>query len=237
MMRAARAPGRSESAAATSLPKAGSKIPRAPYTPVERLLPGSVAAQLQCAAASAPTVTPQLAAEMDRRFAIAEQYGVSRRRLRNYLKRVRRANSTERSSHASPDTCTRHEDEDWKRKANVHHRRQASVAAILDQTFGQLAKCNPELWDRRAYLMLVGLVYERLATNEHEISNDDLVTLAKILAENRRVQARLDSTPYPPSDEPAAGAACRLPDRFADIVRQVYGTSFQPPGEGSAIGD
>ena len=237
MTRAARAPGRSECAAATSGPKAGSKISRTSYAPVERLLPDSVAAQLQCAAASAPTVTAKLAAEMDRRFAIAEQYGVSRRRLRNYLERVRRANSTEPSSNASPDTCARHEDEAWKRKANVHHRRQASVAAILDQTFGQLAKCNPELWDRRAYLMLVGLVYERLATNEDEISNDELVSLAKILAENRRAEARLNSKPHPHGDESAASAKSRLPDRFADVVRQVYGTSFQPPGEGSGIDD
>ncbi|MDO8630534.1 MAG: hypothetical protein Q7R41_08570, partial [Phycisphaerales bacterium] len=35
-------------------------------------------------------------------------------------------------------------------------RRQASVAVILDRTFGSMAKCNPELWERRAYLMLMG---------------------------------------------------------------------------------
>jgi hypothetical protein len=219
------------------VPKAGSKISRVSYRPVEYLLPDSVAAQLQCAAASAPTVTAELAAEMDRRFAIAERYGVSRRRLRNYLEHVRRANSAEPSTHANPDACARHEDDAWRRKANVHHRRQASVAAILDQTFGQLANCNPELWDRRAYLMLVGLVYERLATNEDEISNDELVTLAKILAENRRAEARLNGKPHPPGDESTVPATRRLPDCFADVVRQVYGTSFQPPGEGSGIGD
>ena len=78
----------------------------------------------------------------------------------------------------------------WKGKVRDYHRRQASVAAILDQTLGLFAKSDPRLWERRAYLMLVGLVYERLATNEKEISTDDLVTLAKVLAENRRAEAR-----------------------------------------------
>lgn len=118
--------------------------------------------------------------------------------------------------------------DDWSDKVRAHRCRQASVAAILDQTFGQFARCSPELWERRAYLMLVGLVYERLATNEDEISTDELVTLAKVLAENRRAEARLrdnhrpkeptESTP-PPTGE--------LPERFADMVRQVYGTNLQ----------
>ena len=118
-------------------------------------------------------------------------------------------------------------DEGWGEKVRAHRRRQASVAAILDQTFGRFADSGPELWERRAYLMLVGLVYERLAVNEDEISTDELVTLAKVLAENRRAEARsrLDL----PSDgpvEPTTPPIGELPDRFADVVRQVYGTKL-----------
>ncbi len=118
--------------------------------------------------------------------------------------------------------------ETWKGKVRKHHRRQASVAAILDQTLGHFAKSDPRLWERRAYLMLVGLVYERLATNDEEISTDDLVTLAKVLAENRRAEARaqgnlrLSETP-----ESLQSSTGQLPDNLADVVRQVYGTSLQ----------
>lgn len=118
--------------------------------------------------------------------------------------------------------------ETWKGKVQNHHRRQASVAAILDQTLGHFAKSDPGLWERRAYLMLIGLVYERLATNEEEISTDDLVTLAKVLAENRRAEARaqgnhrLSETP-----ESLRSSTGKLPDHLADVVRQVYGTKLQ----------
>ena len=120
--------------------------------------------------------------------------------------------------------------ETWNGKVRAHRRRQASVAAILDRTFGQLAKCSPNLWERRAYLMLIGLVYERLATNEEEISTDELVSLAKVLAENRRAEARLrehQRTEEAPQDTPPR--AGELPNAFADVVRQVYGTNFQVP--------
>ncbi len=116
----------------------------------------------------------------------------------------------------------------WNGKIRAHRRRQASVAAILDQTLGHFAKSNPELWDRRAYLMLVGLVYERLATNEDEISTDDLVTLSKVLAENRRAQARAKDNHHPSEGgQPLESPTGDIPDNLADIVRQVYGTNLQ----------
>ena len=112
----------------------------------------------------------------------------------------------------------------WADKVIAHRRRQISVADILDRTFGTLAKCSPDLWEQRAYLMLVGLVYERLAVHEDDITTDDLVTLAKVLAESRRAAARTrESKPISDAaqaDQPADG---QLPDRFADAVRQIYG--------------
>lgn len=118
-----------------------------------------------------------------------------------------------------------------------HRTRQASIACILEATFGSMAECNPDLWDRRAYLMLVGLVYDRLADQEREIPTVELVTLAKILAESRRAQGRpREGEPGPDTDEPTATRDGPLPVRFADVVRQVYGTNFQKPGDDPRAG-
>ena len=118
--------------------------------------------------------------------------------------------------------------ETWKETVQDHHRRQASVAAILDQTLGHFAKSDPHLWERRAYLMLMGLVYERLATNKKEIPTEELVKLAKVLAENRRAEARTQGnhriSETPESLQSSTG---KLPDHLADVVRQVYGTHLQ----------
>ncbi len=122
------------------------------------------------------------------------------------------------------------ESDGWRGKLGAHRRRQASVAAIIDRLFGGLGQCNPDLWERRAYLLLVGLVYERLATDDEEISTDELVRLAKALAENRRIEARRrdgkEREQPAEADSPPKGD---LPERFGDIVRQVYGTNFQTP--------
>ncbi len=118
----------------------------------------------------------------------------------------------------------------WPERLRAHRTRQASVASILDTAFGRLADCSPELWERRAYLMLVGMVYERLGAGEQEIPTDELVALAKVLAENRRVEVRSRAgDQLGGAVETGAGNDGRLPKRFGDIVRQVYGISFQTP--------
>jgi hypothetical protein len=109
-------------------------------------------------------------------------------------------------------------------------RRQASVAAILDGTFGRLAESHPDLWERRAYLMLMGTVYERLAAGPEDIPTDELIALAKALAENRRVEARSRDAKTDPDAAGVRGGG-DLPERFGGIVRQLYGTNFNDPGE------
>lgn len=210
--------------------------------PVDRLLPEAVLSELQKTIAAADRITPKIITELDRRLEISDRYGVSKRRLGNYLASLRkgRTPSVENSSQTAPGSarpaasqleCEGSSD-GWSKKVNAHRRRQASVAAILDQTFGQPAVCSPDLWERRAYLMLFGLAYERLATNEDEISTDELIALARVLAENRRVEARLRSQTQP-SDvtKPATGRTGELPTHFAGLVRQVYGVNFQAPRE------
>lgn len=107
-----------------------------------------------------------------------------------------------------------------------HRLRQASVAVILDQVFGPLAKCDPDLWDRRAYLLLVGSAYERMANNE-DITTDELVKLARVLAENRRSKAGVLSADSAKVDDTAQPGENRLlPDRFGEMVRDLYGTAM-----------
>ena len=126
------------------------------------------------------------------------------------------------------------EREVFDEKMQRYRERQASVASILDGLFGGLADCAPELWERRAYLMLVGLVYERLAVDEDEMPTEELVKLAKVLAENRRVEVKLqqavkDAQSGDSDTESEDNTEGDLPDHLADVVRQVYGTNFQPP--------
>ncbi len=126
---------------------------------------------------------------------------------------------------------------DYATKLRDHRTRQTSVAAILDNTFGPLAECNPDLWGRRAYLMLVGLVYERLGAHELEIPTEELVALAKVLAEHRRAEQREpDGAAVGNGKSDAAKRAVNgsLPDRIHDVVRQLYGTDFPTEGTETA---
>ena len=119
-------------------------------------------------------------------------------------------------------------------KVVENRERQVSVASILEVTFGTLAARHPGLWDRQAYLRLVGLVYDRLAASEAEIPTDELVALAKGGGGGHRAAVRVGDAPSKPN---AKGKAAlrnkKLPREFAHLVRQVYGANFQGSSEGS----
>lgn len=199
--------------------------------PVERLLPPAVIAELKGIVHKTPEITAKLAEEVDSRLGIARQYSLSRRRLLNYLRRLPRDKEPAKNQEDSVDRPA--PAADWPDKLLHHRKRQVSVGSILDAVFGPLGKCAPELWERRTYLMLVGLVYERLATSEVELPTKELVSLAKVLAENRRVETRVreadekTETEDAPTADPGA-----LPPRFGEIVRQLYGTNFQQGSDG-----
>jgi hypothetical protein len=148
------------------------------------------------------------------------QLPIAERKRRNAEKPKRRKRTADGSRVATKD--------DWEGKVRAHRCRQASVASILNRTFGRFAKSNPELWERRAYLMLVGLMYERLAVNEKEISTDELTALSKALAEQRRAEAQARDRRGVETDQ-AENRDGELPQDFAEIVRQVYGTNFHAP--------
>lgn len=198
------------------------------WVAVEKSLPESVALELRQATDAAGEITSKVVAELDRRFEIERHYRVSKRRLGNYLRRVRPSRA------APPDSdstgAENVEPQSFDQKMIAHRRRQASVSAILSETFGRFAESSPDLWDRRAYLMLVGLVYERLATNEDELSTKELVTLSKVLAESRRAEAQSHKRALGDEDSrDNTSPSDELPEHFAETVRQVYGTNFQMP--------
>ncbi len=226
-------------------------------TPVVEILPATLTDEIRTIVRALPSVTAKLAKDVDGRFDIESRFGVSKRRLRNYLQRLHDNCKPGPSSETKPSIAPRlpvdgqssSATQDNGRvaraaapaesgpaegdKLRAHRMRQASIASILDATFGPPADCNPELWDRRAYLMLVGMVYDRLTFSEDDLPAKELVALAKGLAEARRADARareheLDKES---KDSPSATAA-HLPENFAEIVRQVYGTNFHAPTEG-----
>ena len=208
---------------------------RCSRTPVEDVLPAALRAELRVAVESVDAITPALVDDIDNRFHVEGQYGITRLRLRNYLRRLRGTGQDHLA--CSPPDGNANTAKDWRQRIGAHRERQASVASILDATFGPMAKCSPELWDRRAYLMLVGLVYERLAIAEIELPTAELVALAKVLAEGRRADVRQrEKTQAKIPDEHGDPHAGDLPERFADIVRNVYGANFHDPEDSHGNG-
>jgi hypothetical protein len=66
-----------------------------------------------------------------------------------------------------------------------------------------------------------------LEANEKEVSTEELVTLSKMLAEQRRAEAQSHDSAESPTGPEAVGAKGDLPEVMGDAVKQVYGTNFQ----------
>ncbi len=125
---------------------------------------------------------------------------------------------------------------------DAFHKRMKAIGEIVDNTFGVVAAHQPDLWGHGAYLMLVGSVVACLAERHSELSTSELATLSKILAEQRSLtlkqaeadrkladQKRKISSEQLAVDAEGNGdpGGRRLPAHFGDVVRQIYGTSFQ----------
>ncbi|MEK6676521.1 MAG: hypothetical protein AABZ47_12825 [Planctomycetota bacterium] len=106
--------------------------------------------------------------------------------------------------------------------------RQKSIATILEKTFGPFGKSKPELWERQAYLQIVGMVYVRLVTQEKEISNEELAGLARILAGPRGIAtgSKGKGAHVETAVEKRKGTNLKKrTDEFLNTVREIYGTS------------
>jgi len=149
------------------------------------------------------------------------------------MAKTTRKKTTRKKSVARRSTRARTVETDCEEAVAAHRLRQASVAAVLDQVFGPFGASDPKLWERRAYLLLVGSVYERLATDP-ELGTDELVKLARVLAEIRRAKPPGRSSTSRGAVRETSGSCDgngRLPDRFADMVRDLYGTQLDSEPE------
>lgn len=211
----------------------GAKAPREAAIPkptrgrvnMEGLLGAELVHSLRVRVAAVDSITAERVRAIDEEFQITRSYGVPRRRLKSLLQRLaQRADGRPDGLRTSASGVNR---ADWRKRLGRHRRRQASVASILDSLFGRLADCDPELWERRAYLMVIGMVYERLATSEKDLSDESLLKLARALAQQRRGgSAAIKRTRSDPREGEAAADSTdgRMPERFARLIRQVYGT-------------
>jgi hypothetical protein len=190
--------------------------------------------ELQAEVDGVGRVTDSFVDALNARLQVTERYDVSLGRLRYYLRNLGKSSARVGDESASGLRACAASDVGEPTALREHRLRQRSVAAILEATFGPHADSNPDLWERRAYLMLVGMVYERLSCREADLETDELVRLAKVLAENRRVDVRARQTGATEECSEAAAHNGRLPDRFGDVVRQVYGTNFQMPSSETA---
>ncbi len=185
--------------------------------------------------AKAESITAKLVVAIDDEFQITNSQGVSRRRVKAMLLRLKTKAITATDEPRTNAPALKRVDNgepnaDWQKKLGRHRRRQASVASILDSVFGRLADCDPDLWERRAYLMVIGMVYDRLASSEQDLSDDSLLQLANTLAQQRRI-------PFRGSKRKGAdgnGAADygdsndgRVSNQFVKLIRNVYGTELK----------
>ncbi len=203
--------------------------------PVDQLLPPSIVAELRKVAASDRPITSAVAGELESRHDLHARYGVTPRRLLNCLKRWR----PQESSAASPLPEDRvPESAPSNQRLREFRQRQASIASILESCFGDAATCKPELWERRAYLMVIGLVYERLAACEDDLPTGELATLAKVLVDARRAlgERSKESEKSVPTAE-ATQPPGELPEPFCEAVRRVYGTNFRSPTETAGVSE
>lgn len=105
----------------------------------------------------------------------------------------------------------------------THRRRQVSIASLIQSLLGDLTAAQPRMWSRHAYLMLVGLIYERLATSESELSTAELVALSKALAEQRRADAGRGRTRR---RRQKGGSGKDAEPSIDEIVRDLYGITL-----------
>lgn len=195
--------------------------------PIERVLPPGVLAELRQAGTAGVTLTPTFARQVVRQLNLDDRFGLSPRRVLNYLKRVA---AGELDGKPDPPQPSPAREPARDARLAVHRERQGSIAVILESCFGGPASQKPELWEQRAYLMLIGLVYERLATSAEDISSSELSTLAKVLVDARRAFGaggkQAESASSEADAKPSAGA---LPKSFREAVQQVYGTKMPEP--------
>ncbi|MCC7291156.1 MAG: hypothetical protein IT449_03725 [Phycisphaerales bacterium] len=99
---------------------------------------------------------------------------------------------------------------------------QGCVAGILEKLLqGGLDGCDPALWSQRAFWLLAGTIYQRLAVDCEAIETAELVSLAKALAENRRAEGHATSPLHSSAASSEGGGEAK--DQLRQLVHELYG--------------
>lgn len=211
-------------------------------------LPAEVLAKIDAVLASRKRLRREMIEKLDAAFSLSTRPGLRGAGVTELLRRRHKelASRPGVASAVALERRAREAADDADDRLRAYRARQVSIAAILDSMFGRFAECDPTLWDRRAYHLLVGLLYERLATGSDEVGTDELVKLAKALSEVRRAMSNA------PVAEASTGGAdgkdslekaepSGLPPRLARAVRMVYGMAEEAggdrPGDNGSIED
>lgn len=151
--------------------------------------------------------------------------GVSTRRNRRTVKMPKRDTSTtKKTPPASPSKQVR----DFRR-------RMECVGDFVREVFGVEHLSDPELLNRDAYLIVVSSIISALIEDHQTLSTAELAALSKTLAEQRRLdisQLEIDRrfpAKVPQDDTLTVGPDRKLPQAFARVVEQIYGTNLSNP--------
>ncbi len=203
-----------------------------------RTLPYEMQQSLGIKARATDCITRDVANKIDNKHAITETYGVTIEQVQRYLQRIRQHPlRPEKKAIEIAQKKAEIAIETENKRTEEHRTRQANVSEVLDKVFGDLAKCEPDLWSHRAFLMLMGLAYEKLSTNEDELSTEELVKLTKALGDACKVQPKVKTDMG--VRQKGQEQTDPIPKKFAEIVQQVYGTNFnetEDPREGGVGG-
>lgn len=210
-----------------------------PAQKLEEHLPAKVLASVDSALAGRKRLRKEFIAKLDTEFCLSARPGLSGTDIAALLRRRHKALASRREGTSSGAEEPASEGADDAGVLREFRTRQVSIAAILDALFGKFAECDPTLWDRRAYHLIVGLLYERLATGADEVGTDELVKLAKALSEVRRAMSRAPAADASTGDADAEESleeseSSELPPRLARAVRMVYGMAEASQADGKA---
>lgn len=171
-----------------------------------------------------------LVQKFDGEHDICETYHVNHNQFQRYLKRLQLRLVKQKKPKTTKDKSTEKQSGE---QLQARRERQAEISDVLQKIFGNIADLEPRLWSHRAFLMLMGLTYERLSANENELSTDELVKLTKALGDACRVQPQIKTKNT--TAEPGRKEIDPLPKKFAEIVRRVYGTNLNAADQAQPI--
>jgi hypothetical protein len=132
--------------------------------------------------------------------------------------------SVKAQSKADPKTRLNEDtppEEEERGQVRRYRERQGIVRDVIEATFGELGKSNPELWERRAYLALVGLVYGTLV--QEVVRIEEWVALGKLLAEGKRAHSR--DREEADKARHAIDTHAELPATLESTIQELYGVA------------